>query len=171
MFRCTNSVITTIIFQIKYLLNWFDAEVLQVVLLIILKPIPLMSYLCPLGQHNYHVCQITQWTISISFCLRFSTILLGLLLVLFQISILWLFEIFRVILPKPIWVLKIVEYSMNSIFDHFEDTLANIGLLELWIKWYYNDLIWIKNKSVKRESNWIGKKLSQIESKTGSQIK
>ena len=59
------------------------------------------------------------------------------------------------LLPKPIWVLIIVEYSTISTVDYFEDTLANVGLPEAWLEWYSNDVTQIKNKSIKRETRSI----------------
>ena len=64
-----------------------------------------------------------------------------------------------------------MEYSKISMLNYFKDTLANVELPEDWLEWDSNDVTRIENKCIKRESNWIGKKLSQIESKTGSQIK
>ena len=56
-----------------------------------------------------------------------------------------------------------MEYSTISILDYFKYTLANVGLPEYWQDCDLNGVTWIETKSVKCESNQIGKKLSQIE--------
>ena len=76
-------------------------------------------------------------------------------LVLLLNSLLWFFEKFRVFSPKPILVLRIVEYSKSSMLDYFKYTLANVGLPEAWLKLKSNYMTQIKNKFVKRKSNWI----------------
>ena len=65
------------------------------------------------------------------------------------------FTIFRVFSPKTISVLKIVEPSMISMLDYLRDTLANVGLTGAQLEWDLNDVTWIKNNYIKRESNRI----------------
>ena len=50
-----------------------------------------------------------------------------------------------------------MEYSTISMLDYFKDTLANVGLPEVWLEWDSNDMTPIENKCVKHESNRIEK--------------
>ena len=59
--------------------------------------------------------------------------------------------------PKPNFNYRIVEYSMISVLEYFEDTLANVGLLESWLKCDSNCVTQVENKYVRGESNWIKK--------------
>ena len=58
-----------------------------------------------------------------------------------------------------------MEYSTILVLEYFEDTLANVGLPEAWLKCDSNCVTQIENKYVRHESNRIGKKSesSQIE--------
>ena len=47
------------------------------------------------------------------------------------------FEKIRVSLPKPIWVFRILEYSTISLLN-FQDTLVNVGLPGMWLKYESN---------------------------------
>ena len=58
---------------------------------------------------------------------------------------------------KQIWVLRILEYSTILLLEYFEDSQANVVLPEAWLEWLSNDVTQIRNKPVKRESDWIGK--------------
>ena len=53
--------------------------------------------------------------------------------------------------PKQICVLIIVEYSMISMLDYFEDILANAGLPYAWLECDLNEVTRIGKKYVKHE--------------------
>ena len=55
-------------------------------------------------------------------------------------------------------MIRMVEYSMISVLEYFEDTLANVGLLESWLKCDWNCV-----NQVKKTLN-----MSRIESKQTS---
>ena len=54
-------------------------------------------------------------------------------------------------------MIRIVEYSMISVLEYFEDTLNNVELPEVWLEFDLNFVTWIENKHVRRESNRIEK--------------
>ena len=67
---------------------------------------------------------------------------------------------------NPISIIRIVEYSTIWVLGILEDTLANVGLPEAWLKCDLNCVTRVKNKYVRCESNRIGKKqLRLIKSK------
>ena len=129
-----------------------------------------LKYFCPLGPHNSQVFPITQ--INRFTCLRVTPVWEGggRRSFLLPLSLLWFYRKNRLLSPKPIWVLIIVEYSTISLLYYFEDTLANMGLPESWLEWPLNNVTKFENGCIKRELDWI-KKLSQIQPKTVSQIK
>ena len=52
-------------------------------------------------------------------------------------------------------MIRIVEYSTISVLEYFEDTLANVGLPEAWLRCDSNCVTRVENKYVRRESNQI----------------
>ena len=57
-------------------------------------------------------------------------------------------------------------------WDDFKDTLDNAGLPEAWLECYSNNVAPIKNKFIKRESNWIGKTYSNpFENSESNQVR
>ena len=59
-----------------------------------------------------------------------------------------------------------MEYSTISVLEYYEDTLANVGLPEAWLRCDSNCVTRVENKYVRRESNRIEKKqVSLVKSK------
>ena len=58
--------------------------------------------------------------------------------------------------------MRIVEYTTILVLEYFEDTLANVGLPEAWLRWDSNCATRVKNKYVRRESNQIKKISAQL---------
>ena len=126
---------------------------------------------CLFGKHNSLLTPINKsifflWVSAVSGCHCISWSL-----IIFYNFFFWGgSKIFRVSLPKPILVLRIVKYSTISMLVYIKDTLTNVVIPEDWIKCESNDLTLIFKNCVKGESDPIRQNLSQILSKTVSQI-